>query len=344
MKSYEQTIANILLGTQILAESHFKVGDDVKIKETGAEGEVVKLDDPQVGKYYTVKHEDGSMKKYSSNELELEDEEDEEEMKEEAKQIEELSKDTLQNYTTKAGAVAKNQLHYAMHGDPDDREEGEKAATAYQKRIKGINKARNKMDKMKEESEELDEATAADIQKALSSTPKGLTIHMKHKDSGETKSTTFMGTHSAVAAAKSHINAMKKKGYEFHKHELVETNEDDVDQTIIEHKSFDIELPETLRFGDYLTAAKKLVENDEQALMVANEFFKVQDEALVIESFTRADIDSKVKAHEKAGHQVTMPKYSTKEGKPYAEYTVTDKDSGKKTKYIHHGSTRRVVT
>lgn len=364
---------------------------------------------------------------------------------------------------------------------------------------------------------ELDEA-ASDIQKALSSTPKGLTIHMKHKDSGETKSTTFMGTHSAVAAAKSHINAMKKKGYEFQKHELVEAEmkkddkapfepgkpskpvtpgkygqevskvrhlarqampktqkeefeelgeasqmrddpllkkigpirsrdnttgrvppedqqrgkelvkkavqtsiarmktdkkpnlpeefedpelektesklydksfdkyvdtftkkgkttpdkqamyknlaknaykmlpgksanpnlpeefEEEIDQTIIEHKAFDIELPETLRFGDYLTAAKKLVENEDEAILVANEFFKEQDESLVIESFTRADIEDKVKAHQKAGHEVSMPKYSTKEGKPYAEYTVTNKDTNKKTKYIHHGSTRRVVT
>ena len=241
-----------------------------------------------------------------------------------------------------------------------------------------------------EECLELDEATTSDIQKALSSTPKGLTIHMKHKDSGETKSTTFMGTHSAVAAAKSHINSMKKKGYEFQKHELVEAEmkkddkapfepgkpskpvtpgkygqevskvrhlarqampktqkeefEEEVDQTIIEHKTFDIELPETLRFGDYLTAAKKLVGNEDEAITVANEFFKEQDESLVIESFTRADIEDKVKAHQRAGHEVSMPKYSTKEGKPYAEYTVTNKETNKKTKYIHHGSTRRVVT
>lgn len=319
-----------------------------------------------------------------------------------------------------------------------------------------------------EECLELNEATTSDIQKALSSTPKGLTIHMKHKDSGETKSTTFMGTHSAVAAAKSHINSMKKKGYEFQKHELVEAEmkkddkapfepgkpskpvtpgkygqevskvrhlarqampktqkeeveeldelskstlasyakkssndarmsgqiakdfenksssyrkpemkasaarlageykkrswkredgvmkaidrlakeevEEEVDQTIIEHKAFDIELPETLRFGDYLTAAKKLVESEDEAIIVANEFFKEQDESLVIESFTRADIEDKVKAHQRAGHEVSMPKYSTKEGKPYAEYTVTNKETNKKTKYIHHGSTRRVVT
>ena len=119
---------------------------------------------------------------------------------------------------------------------------------------------------------------------------------------------------------------------------------EEIDQTIIEHNSFDIELPETLRFGDYLTAAKKLVESEDDAIAVANEFFKNQDESLVIESFTRADIEDKVKAHSRAGHEVSMPKYSTKEGKPYAEYTVTNKETGKKTKYIHHGSTRRVVT
>lgn len=357
MKSYEQTITNILLGKSSLAESHFKVGDEVKIKETGDEGEVVKLDEPQVGKYYTVKHEDGSMKKYSSDELELEDEED----KEGEDQMKEAS-GASKSQETKFHKQLDTLVHKTFGKRPEE---------------------------MKEEFEDLDEATTAEIQKALSSTPKGLTIHMKHKDSGETKSTTFMGTHSAVAAAKSHINSMKKKGYEFQKHELVEAEmkkddkapfepskpskpvtpgkygqdvskvkhlarqampkmqkeeiEDEVDQTIIEHNTFDIEIPQTLRYGDYLTAAKKLV-GEEEAIVVANHFFKEQDESLVIESFTRADIEDKVKAHQKAGHEVSMPKYSTKEGKPYAEYTVTNKETKKKTKYIHHGSTRRVVT
>lgn len=55
-----------------LNESHFSVGDEVKCKESGMEGEVVAVDDEEKGKYYTVKREDGKTVKYAPNELEKE--------------------------------------------------------------------------------------------------------------------------------------------------------------------------------------------------------------------------------------------------------------------------------
>lgn len=116
---------------------------------------------------------------------------------------------------------------------------------------------------------------------------------------------------------------------------------EDVDQEIVDD-TLEIVIPEHLNFADYLLAAKKIAESEEEQISLANEFFNKQDESLVIEAFTRSDIEDKINAHSKAGHQVSLPKYSTKEGKPYAEYTVTNKDSGQKIKYIHHGSTRRV--
>jgi len=55
-------------------EDHFKVGDEVICKDSGMEGEVVKLDKPS-GKdneeYYTVKREDGKRMKYAPNQLKL---------------------------------------------------------------------------------------------------------------------------------------------------------------------------------------------------------------------------------------------------------------------------------
>ena len=57
-----------------LSESHFKVGDEVICKNSGMEGEVVKVDSEEKGKYYTVKREDGKMVKYAPDELKLEDE------------------------------------------------------------------------------------------------------------------------------------------------------------------------------------------------------------------------------------------------------------------------------
>ena len=52
-----------------LMESDFSVGDKVTCIASGMKGEVIKLDEPQVGKYYTVRREDGKVMKYASDEL-----------------------------------------------------------------------------------------------------------------------------------------------------------------------------------------------------------------------------------------------------------------------------------
>jgi hypothetical protein len=69
------------------------------------------------------------------------------------------------------------------------------------------------------------EEAVSSIEKALQDTPKGLEIHMKHKETGKIQKTTFLGTHSAVKAAHDHIKQMGKKGYEFHSHKLIEEAE-----------------------------------------------------------------------------------------------------------------------
>jgi hypothetical protein len=55
-----------------LTESHFKVGDKVRCKESGMDGEITKLDKEDGGedeKYYTFKREDGKVMKKAPNEL-----------------------------------------------------------------------------------------------------------------------------------------------------------------------------------------------------------------------------------------------------------------------------------
>ena len=78
-----------------LTESHFKVGDEVVCKKSGMEGEVVKVDEPQVGKYYTVKQENGKLVKYAPDELKKEDDEDE---KEEMKEAAGVSKEKVEKF------------------------------------------------------------------------------------------------------------------------------------------------------------------------------------------------------------------------------------------------------
>jgi hypothetical protein len=86
MEAYASVYSNI-------SESHFKVGDEVICKNSGMEGEVIKLDKPDGAedeKYYTVKREDGKTMKYAPNELKLAEkegkEEDEKEEKEDVKE------------------------------------------------------------------------------------------------------------------------------------------------------------------------------------------------------------------------------------------------------------------
>jgi len=59
-------------------ESHFEIGDEVICKASGSEGKIVKIDEPEEGKYYTVELEDGTTKKYAPEELSLEDEDEDE--------------------------------------------------------------------------------------------------------------------------------------------------------------------------------------------------------------------------------------------------------------------------
>jgi hypothetical protein len=102
-----------------------------------------------------------------------------------------------------------------------------------------------------------------------------------------------------------------------------------------------VDIKESYMFGDYLLAAKEIVGED-QAIELANYAFNKQDTNLFVEQVTRSDIMSKVATHKAAGHQVSEPKYMTKDGKLHAEYVVTDKETGIRRKYIHHGTSRKV--
>ena len=96
-----------------LNESHFKVGDEVVCKASGMEGEVVKVDPKEEGKYYTVKREDGKTMKYAPDELKLEDE-DEKEI-DEAKQISEGAYERAEENKRSADSAKKQGDMFAHH-------------------------------------------------------------------------------------------------------------------------------------------------------------------------------------------------------------------------------------
>jgi hypothetical protein len=122
--------------------------------------------------------------------------------------------------------------------------------------------------------------------------------------------------------------------------------EEAVSETIVKHNDFTIEITDNPTFGDFLRAVQSIVRTDEESMQkeivaIAEQAFAENYEEIIIESFTRMEIDDKMAAHRKAGNTVTNDKFSTKNGQPYAEYVVTDKEGGRK-KYIHHGTVRRM--
>lgn len=92
-----------------ISESHFKVGDEVICKASGMEGEVIKVDPEEKGKYYTVKHEDGKTMKYAPDELKLEKEEEDE--KEEDEEKDEKEKEDVKE-AMNGGASKKSETKF----------------------------------------------------------------------------------------------------------------------------------------------------------------------------------------------------------------------------------------
>ena len=122
--------------------------------------------------------------------------------------------------------------------------------------------------------------------------------------------------------------------------EEVEDQFADYDE-VIESKPLEFELQDSYNFGDYLSASKKIV-GEELAIELANYAYNKQDTDLFLEMMSRDEVESRVKSHMNAGHQVSTPKYSTRDGKFHAEFVVKDKESGVRRKYIYHGNTRKV--
>ena len=98
-------------------------------------------------------------------------------------------------------------------------------------------------------------------------------------------------------------------------------------------------------FEDFLNAAKAIVESNEELVneevSIAEQFFSDGDVSIILEAFSRDFVNDKVKTAKDAGHKVSSPKFSMKDDKPHAEFTVTHKDSGVRKKHVFHGNVTR---
>lgn len=203
----------------------------------------------------------------------------------------------------------------------------------------------------KEEVEELDELSKRTLKSyAKKSEPQAISsiaaAHDKVQNYIEkTGKAPSSEKHVMKIAGKEIMHAAKRtKGLERVQTRLAKEEveiDEGITETIVKHNDFSIEITDNPTFGDFLRAAQSITRTDEDAIAVAEQAYKENNEEIIIESFTRGEIQDKIDAHRKAGNTVSNDKYSTKSGHPYAEYVVTDQEGGRK-KYIHHGTTRRM--
>jgi hypothetical protein len=114
---------------------------------------------------------------------------------------------------------------------------------------------------------------------------------------------------------------------------------EDVDYTVISHNSFEVFLPESLTYNDYLNAAKLF--EDSEVVKIADECFQEQDESIVVASESIETLREEIQSFIDEGHEVSLPKYTGETDNPGVEFIVTDRKSGTVTKYVHHGIVKR---
>lgn len=195
-----------------------------------------------------------------------------------------------------------------------------------------------------EEVEELDELSRSTLGSYAKKATRDATITRKiaadFEHQGKRAKSPGMKAASDMLSQRYKVKSFKRRdGVDSAVNRLVKEDAEQFDETVLVHATYEIK--ESYTFGEYLTAAKYLV-GDDEAVELANEAFKVQDTGIFAEELSSMDIMSRINSHRKAGHTVTEPKYSTKAGKPYHEYVVTDKETGTRRKYIHHGDVSKV--
>ena len=129
---------------------------------------------------------------------------------------------------------------------------------------------------------------------------------------------------------------------------------EDVDQEIL-YKSIEVEVKESTDYNDYFNAALTALELTKDQLSemteeqrseffaLVDECFSSKDDILFVEAWMRGDIQDKIEAHKKAGHKVTDVAHTTKAGQSHHSFVVTE-PSGKRTRHIFHGNSRKLET
>ena len=277
-------------------------------------------------------------------------------MSEDFDQLDELSKKTLGSYVDKAKQSVvdtKRAAGQAAHQAFKNEKRSPSAQikhlnardalnAAAKKREAGISKANARL--ANEAVEELDELSKS----TLGSYVKKASVDAAHK------ATEWASGQGAKKLIKSHsrIKNIEKATDKLTNEDLDFTEE--VDETI-EYKTVSIQVNEADKnYDGYFKAAMKAhgvkhpgelksTEDKKKFFNKVDAGFKAKNEDVFIEAWMRSDVEERIAAHTKAGNKISDQKHTTKAGQGHHSFVVTE-PSGKRTRHIFHGNSRKLET
>jgi len=289
---------------------------------------------------------------------------------EEWDQLDELSKSTLGSYvkkssrdsriTRKIAADFENKAERAR--SPGMKAASNELSSRYKsksfKRQAGLEKAVDRL--TKEDIEQVDELSDKTLQ---SYTRKATTASNRASNRADKEEDKAMSTDGEKypdkqarhnAAANQAITTMVKRdtGLKMAGKRLAKEDIDleQVDETVL-HKDleFDINIAEK----DYKTYFQAAMKGKDLATMSPEEKkkhfnkldagYKAKNEDVFLEAMFDGHINDIIAAHKKAGNRVSDEKSAMSDGKMKHSYVITTPE-GKRTRHIHHGSTKKLET
>jgi hypothetical protein len=281
-------------------------------------------------------------------------------MSEDFEQLDELSKKTLKSYVKGAKADAKSNRADYEYTRTWDKDQAKGYVKQAQKREAGIAKANTRL--ANEAVEELDELS----KKTLGSYVKSAADRATHNrrmavtsweradretDDNEKEKFNNFGQ-SQFKKYKNRITGVGRAVDRLTKEDLDFTEA--VDETI-EYKTVSIQVNEADKnYDGYFKAAMKAhgvkhpgelksTEDKKKFFNKVDAGFKAKNEDVFIEAWMRSDVEERIAAHTKAGNKISDQKHTTKAGQGHHSFVVTE-PSGKRTRHIFHGNSRKLET
>lgn len=217
--------------------------------------------------------------------------------------------------------------------------------------------AKAKKKKMAEEAESVDE-----VMNVFHRTSPGADMKRYAKDSPAPEAAAHRNATAAAAKDLRATGALKRKSLQYGSTDDIKTPKggtvmamkreevEQVDETVL-HK--DVEFEVTIAEKDYKSYFKAAMKGKDLGSMSADEKkkhfnkvdagYKAKNEDVFLEAMFDSHINDIIAAHKKSGNRVSDEKSAMSDGKMKHSYVITTPE-GKRTRHIHHGSTKKLET